>query len=152
MSVFQMQEVPLETWMTPIHNYIRTWTFPEDKLQARSLRYQAVKYVEYDGVLYKRGFNHPLLRCIDLEERNYILREIHEDICGNHSRGGSLALKFLRQGYYWPAMKEDAFKFVRACDRCQRFANYSNVPTISITSLDIASEDQYTDQDDSYYK
>ncbi|XP_074356047.1 uncharacterized protein LOC141695719 [Apium graveolens] len=32
-------------------------------------------------------------------------------------------------------MKEDAFKFVRACDRCQRFANYSNGPTTSITSM-----------------
>ncbi|XP_074323991.1 uncharacterized protein LOC141660908 [Apium graveolens] len=32
-------------------------------------------------------------------------------------------------------MKEDAFKFIRACDRCQRFANYSNAPTMSITSL-----------------
>ncbi|XP_074356219.1 uncharacterized protein LOC141695913 [Apium graveolens] len=32
-------------------------------------------------------------------------------------------------------MKEDAFKFVRACDRCQRFANYSNTPTTTITLL-----------------
>ncbi|XP_074348572.1 uncharacterized protein LOC141687260 [Apium graveolens] len=32
-------------------------------------------------------------------------------------------------------MKEDAFKFVKACDRCQRFANYSNAPATSITSL-----------------
>ncbi|XP_074337138.1 uncharacterized protein LOC141674311 [Apium graveolens] len=57
MSVFQMQEVPQETWMTPIHKYIRTWILPKDKLQDRRLRYQATKYVEYDGVLYKRGFN-----------------------------------------------------------------------------------------------
>ncbi|XP_074347266.1 uncharacterized protein LOC141686108 [Apium graveolens] len=56
-EVFQTQENQLEGWMTPIHNYIRTGALPEDKLQARHLRYQAVKYVEYDGVLYKRGFN-----------------------------------------------------------------------------------------------
>ncbi|XP_074346256.1 uncharacterized protein LOC141685030 [Apium graveolens] len=134
-GVFQTQVIPQETWMTPIHNYIRKGTVPEDKSQARLLRYQAARYVEYDGVLYKRGFNQPLLRCVDLEEGNYILREVHEGICGNHSRGGSLALKVLRQGYYWPTMKEDAFKFVRACDRCQRFANYSNAPATSITSL-----------------
>ncbi|XP_074347277.1 uncharacterized protein LOC141686121 [Apium graveolens] len=60
-SVFQIQEIPQETWMTPIHNYIRAGTLPEDKLQVRRLRYQATKYVEYDGVLYRRGFNQPLL-------------------------------------------------------------------------------------------
>ncbi|XP_074323184.1 uncharacterized protein LOC141660119 [Apium graveolens] len=113
--VFQMQEVPRESWMTPIHNYIQTGVVPEDKLQARHLRYQAAKYVEYDGVLYKRGFNQPLLCCVDMEEGNYILREVHEGICGNHSGGGSLALKVPRQGYYWPIMREDAFNFVRAC-------------------------------------
>ncbi|XP_074324167.1 uncharacterized protein LOC141661082 [Apium graveolens] len=79
-SVFQMQEIPQETWMSPIHNCIRAGTLPEDKLQARRLRYQAVKYVEYDGVLYKRGFNQPLLRCVDLEEGNYILREVPEEL------------------------------------------------------------------------
>ncbi|XP_074327255.1 uncharacterized protein LOC141665173 [Apium graveolens] len=99
-KVFQTQENPREGWMTPIHNYIPTGALPEDKLQARHLRYQAAKYVEYDGVLYKRGFNQPLLRCVDLEEGNYILREVHEGICGNHSGGGSLAVKVLRQGYY----------------------------------------------------
>ncbi|XP_074342683.1 uncharacterized protein LOC141680323 [Apium graveolens] len=67
-EVFQMQEIPQESWMTPIHNYIQTGAVPEDKLQARRLRYQAAKYVEYDGVLYKRGFNQPLLRCVDMKE------------------------------------------------------------------------------------
>ncbi|XP_074374495.1 uncharacterized protein LOC141714898 [Apium graveolens] len=134
-GVFQTQEIPQENWMTPIHNYIRMRAFPEDKLQARCLRYQAAKYVEYDGVLYKRGFNQPLLRYVELEEGNYILREVHEGICDNHLGGGSLALKVLIQGYYWPTIKEDAFKFVRACDYCQRFANYSNAPITSINSL-----------------
>ncbi|XP_074355731.1 uncharacterized protein LOC141695382 [Apium graveolens] len=133
-EVCQMQEIPKENWMTPIHNYIQSGAVPEDKLQARRLRYQATKYVKYDRVLYKRGLNQPLLRCVDREEGNYILREVHEGICGNHSGGGSLAFKVLRQGYYWPTMREDAFNFVRACDRCQRFANYSNIPTTTITS------------------
>ncbi|XP_074378647.1 uncharacterized protein LOC141720196 [Apium graveolens] len=105
------------------------------EVEARRLRYQDAKYVEYDGILYKRGFNQLLLRCVDMGEGNYILREVHEGICGNHSGGGSLVLKVLRQGYYWPNMRDDAFNFVRACDRCQRFANYSNAPTSTITSL-----------------
>ncbi|XP_074336120.1 uncharacterized protein LOC141673283 [Apium graveolens] len=32
-------------------------------------------------------------------------------------------------------MKEDASNFVRACDRCQRFANYSSMPATLLTSM-----------------
>ena len=38
-----------------------------------------------DEVLYKRGFSQPYLRCLALDEANYVLREIHEGACGNHS-------------------------------------------------------------------
>ncbi|XP_074327740.1 uncharacterized protein LOC141665652 [Apium graveolens] len=47
----------------------------------------------------------------------------------------SLAMKVLRQGYYWPTMKEDATNFVKACDRCQRFANYSSMPATLLTPM-----------------
>ncbi|XP_074336467.1 uncharacterized protein LOC141673611 [Apium graveolens] len=61
-ETMQVDEAPKETWMTPILAYIRKGTLPEDKFMARRLRYQAARYVIYDEVLYKRGFNQPLLR------------------------------------------------------------------------------------------
>ena len=59
------------------------------------LRLKAARYILYDGQLYRRGFSTPLLKCVDLEERNYILREIHERVCSNHVGGKSLAHKAL---------------------------------------------------------
>ncbi|XP_074359847.1 uncharacterized protein LOC141699936 [Apium graveolens] len=44
-------------------------------------------------------------------------------------------MKVLRQGYYWPTMREDATNFVRACDHCQRFANYSSMPATLLTPM-----------------
>ncbi|XP_074343050.1 uncharacterized protein LOC141705215 [Apium graveolens] len=38
-EVLQTQEIPRKSWMTPFHNYIQTGAVPEDKLQARRLRY-----------------------------------------------------------------------------------------------------------------
>ncbi|KAL0382017.1 UNVERIFIED_CONTAM: hypothetical protein Scaly_0489000 [Sesamum calycinum] len=38
----------------------------------------------------------------------YVLKEIHEGSCGNHSGGRSLAGKILRQGYFWPFVQNDA--------------------------------------------
>ncbi|XP_074360235.1 uncharacterized protein LOC141700333 [Apium graveolens] len=134
-EVMQVDEAHKETWMTPILAYIHKGALPEDKFKARRFCYQAARYVVYDEVLYKRGFNQPLLRCVDEEEGNYILREVHEGICGNHSEGNSLAMKVLRQGYYWPTMKEDAANFVRAYDRCQCFANYSSMSATLLTPM-----------------
>ncbi|XP_074342880.1 uncharacterized protein LOC141680595 [Apium graveolens] len=96
-EAMQVDEAPKETWITFLLAYIHKGTLPEDKFKARRLRYQAARYVVYDEVLYKRGFNQPLLRCVDEEEGNYILREVHEGICGNHSGGNTLAMKVLRQ-------------------------------------------------------
>ncbi|XP_074359640.1 uncharacterized protein LOC141699685 [Apium graveolens] len=84
-ETMRVDEAPKKIWMTPILAYIRKGILPEDKFMARRLRYQAARYVIYDEVLYKRGFNQPLLRCVEEEEGNYILREVHEGICSNHS-------------------------------------------------------------------
>ncbi|XP_074357176.1 uncharacterized protein LOC141696919 [Apium graveolens] len=111
------------TWMTPILAYIKEGSLRDEKNEARRIKYKASCYVIYDGVLYRRKFSVPLLKCIDGDECNYILGEVHEGIYGNHSGGSSLAQKILRQGYYWPTMKKDAFEFFRACDTCQQYTN-----------------------------
>ena len=66
-----------------------------------------------------------LPKCVTPSEADYIMREIHKGICGNHTRGQTLAFKVLKQGYYWPTMKLDYMEFTRKCDKCQRFAPMS---------------------------
>lgn len=85
--------------------------------------------------LYRRGFNQSQLKCLSEEDGNYVLREIHEGICDNHTRGSSLAQKVIRQGYYWSTLKEDASKFARSCDKCQIYANFINSHVAPLTSL-----------------
>ena len=90
-----------DTWMTPtITQYLKNAHLSEDKKQARLLRLKAARYILYDGQLYRRGFSTPLLKCVDLTKGNYVLQEIHEGVCGNHSREQSLAYKVLRQEYF----------------------------------------------------
>uniref|UniRef100_A0A2N9FYE4 Reverse transcriptase n=1 Tax=Fagus sylvatica TaxID=28930 RepID=A0A2N9FYE4_FAGSY len=80
------------------------------------------------GTLYKRGFSLPYLRCLAPDEANYVMREIHEGVCGDHSGARALQRKIVRAGYYWPSMKADAYQFVQRCDKCQRFANHLHSP------------------------
>jgi hypothetical protein len=58
------------------------------------------------GILYRRGYTYPLLKCLPSTEAEYVLREIHEGMCGNHSEGRMLAHKVMRAGYYWPTMSK----------------------------------------------
>ncbi|RVX00853.1 Retrovirus-related Pol polyprotein from transposon 17.6 [Vitis vinifera] len=74
------------------------------------------------GHLYKRSFTGPYLRCLGHSEAQYVLAELHEGICGNHTGGRSLAHRAHSQGYYWPTMKKDAAAYVQKCDKCQRYA------------------------------
>lgn len=63
-SAMQIDEAELETWMIIICKFIRNVTLPTHRVVARRLCYKAAKYVEYDGILYRMGYNQPLLKCI----------------------------------------------------------------------------------------
>ena len=89
-----------ENWMTPIISYLKDGKLPEGKDEAKKLRIKSARYLLMDEVLYKRGFSQPYLRCLAPDDANYILREIHEGACGNHSRARSLIHKVVHARYY----------------------------------------------------
>jgi hypothetical protein len=111
------------SWMTDIIQYLKGGVGPEDKKEAHKLRVRATRFVLLRDVLYKMGFSKPYLRCLAPKDANYVLREVHEGICGNHSGAKALVHKLTRAGYFWPSTLKDATNYVRACNKCQRFAN-----------------------------
>ena len=126
-----------QTWMTPIIEYLEQDILPEDKNEARRIRAKSARFTIIQGKLYKRSFSGPYLKCINPAEAKYVLAELHEGECGNHSGGRSLAHRALTQGYYWPTMRADSSDYARRCDKCQRFAQIPHQPPerlISITS------------------
>ncbi len=92
------------SWMDELISYLQDEAFPDDELEARRIRRLASRYVLYEGKLYRRSFTSPLLKCLRPSEADYAMREVHEEICGNHLGGRALAHKILRQGYYWPTL------------------------------------------------
>ena len=109
--------------MTPIISYLKDGRLPGVKDEAKKLRVRAARYVLLDEVLYKRGFSQPYLRCLASDEANYMLREVHERACGNHSGARSLIHKVVCAEYYWPTIQVDAKAYVKVCNQCQRFSN-----------------------------
>ncbi|GKV41128.1 hypothetical protein SLEP1_g48700 [Rubroshorea leprosula] len=123
------------SWTDPILSFLRDGIVPEDRQEAMKLRRKASRYTLVDGILYKRSFSLPLLRCLNPYEAEYALREVHEGVCGSHVGARTLAQKVLRQGYYWPNMYKDATHFVQRCLKCQFFAHLTHQPTEELTTL-----------------
>ncbi|GKV47960.1 hypothetical protein SLEP1_g54808 [Rubroshorea leprosula] len=123
------------SWTDSIISFLRDGIIPEERQEAMKLRKKASRYTLVDGVLYKRSFSLPLLRCLNPYEAEYALREVHEGVCGSHVGARTLAHKVLRQGYYWPNMYKDATHFVQKCPRCQFFAHLTHQPAEELTNL-----------------
>ena len=87
----------------------------------------------HKGSLYKRGFFTPILKCVAGKGVDYVLREVHEGVCGNHIGARTLTGKVLRQGYYWPTILRDAIELVKKCKICQKQVKISRLPSEPLT-------------------
>ena len=124
-----------ENWMTPIVSYLKDGKLSKGKDEARKLKVRAARYFLMEEVLYKIGFSQPYLRCLAPDEANYVLREVHEGACENHSRARSFIHKVIRAGYYWPTVQADAKAYVKVYDQCQRFSNVPRQPSEYLTPM-----------------
>nr|GEX85359.1 reverse transcriptase domain-containing protein [Tanacetum cinerariifolium] len=122
-EVLAVVEEEGRTWMTPIYEYLTEEILIEEKRKARAIRHKASGYVVTNGVLYKKFFLRPWLRCVRPLQANYVLREIHDGSCSMHAGPRSVMAKALRSGYYWPTMHADAWKLIRECNNCQQHRN-----------------------------
>nr|KYP55059.1 Gypsy retrotransposon integrase-like protein 1 [Cajanus cajan] len=129
-----VEEVP-KSWMTEILNFIVNGTEPAEPSEAKRIRTQAAQYSVVAGELYRRGFSTPLLKCIDHQQANYVIGEIHEGICGSQFGRRTLATKVLRASYFWPTLKTDCAQFVKKCLQCQKHGNLIHASAEQLHSI-----------------
>ncbi|GJZ87798.1 reverse transcriptase domain-containing protein [Tanacetum coccineum] len=108
-----------DNWMTPIVKYLEEGIVPSDSNEARALRAKIGHYTMESGVLFKKGYLIPMLRCVGPLQANYVIREIHMGSCGMHMGPRAVVRKAMRQGYYWPTMHADAKAEVDKCELSQ---------------------------------
>ena len=127
-----MEVAPVESdpsWMEPIWDYIIDKCLPDDLKEAAKIRTRPARFTNNKGSLYKRGFFTPILKCIAGKDTEYVLREVHEGVCGNNIGTQALAGKVLRQGYYWPTILRDATDLARRCKIFQEHDKISRLPS-----------------------
>ena len=99
--------------MDPIWDYLVDETLSSYPKEASKPRTRSARFTIHRGTLYKQGFSTHILKCVGKEDANYVLREVHGGICGNHIGARTLAAKTLRQGYYWATMLKDVIELVK---------------------------------------
>ena len=123
------------SWMDPIWDYLVKGLLPNDQKEASKLRTRSARFTIHRGALHKQGFFTPVLKFIAWGDTDYVLREVHEGVCGNHIEARALVGKILRQGYYWSTMLRDAIELVKKCKVFQEHAKISHLPSESLTSI-----------------
>ena len=108
-------ETKADNWMTPIIQYIEDDTCkPKEE---KEIKQQCARYTMINEDLYRRGYSTPLLKCITIEQVEYVLTEIHQGVCGNHLGAQTMASKVLRANYYWSTVQGDCAEYMKNCTK-----------------------------------
>lgn len=79
-----------------------------------------------DDVLYRRGFDGLLLRCVGEVEADKIMWQVHDGVCGSHQAGHKMRWLIRRHGHYWPL--SDCISYAKGCEACQRYSPVQHRP------------------------
>ncbi|GKD37271.1 reverse transcriptase domain-containing protein [Tanacetum coccineum] len=70
-EVLTVVEEEGDTWMTPIHEYLTDETLPAERKKARAIKRKSQRFAIINGILYKKSFLGPWLRCVGPSQANY---------------------------------------------------------------------------------
>ncbi|XP_012482873.1 uncharacterized protein LOC105797446 [Gossypium raimondii] len=117
-------------WYHNILRYVKSREYPDHAKEndKKTLRRLALDYVLDVEILYKKGIDQVLLRCVDAVEAKKILEEVHEGICGTHANGFTMARQIMRFGYYWSTIEEDCINYAKRCHKCQIYSDKMHAP------------------------
>ena len=86
-------------------------------------------------VLYKRGAESLLLKCVSKYESLQILAEIHEGICGAYQSGIKMRWLIHRYGYFWPSVLKDCIEYAQGCEPYQRHGPIPRILAAELSSI-----------------
>ena len=124
----QLLQLSLQSpWYADIVNFLACVIMPREfsYQQRKKLRTYSRYYIWDDPLLFRRGADLIIRRCVSEGEQGKILQECHASPYGGHFAGDKTTHKILQSGFYWPTIFKDYFEWVKLCDQCQRMGNIS---------------------------
>ena len=107
-------------WYADIVNYLACGVVPPkfSNQPKRKLKTDSKYYIWDDPLLFKRGADMIIRRCVPESEQCITI--------WGHFFGEKTAHKILQSGFYWPTIFRDCAEWVKLCDRCQKIGNISS--------------------------
>ena len=98
-----------KSWIDDMKCFLAGNGYPQglDRTKRRQYRLQSIPYVVVDGLLFRKYFNGTLLRCIEEDQAERMIKELHDGPDGGHFLARTTAMKIMRAGYYWPSLFHD---------------------------------------------
>eukprot|EP00253_Pinus_taeda_P015945 PITA_15945 len=90
-----------------------------DTSRRRALGLKSNQYHLANDTLYRKNYDGVWLRCLEKDDVDRVLKEMHNGPASGHYGGESTAHKTLRAGYYWPTVFEDSHVYAWKCKVCQ---------------------------------
>jgi hypothetical protein len=97
-----VSELEHDEWYADIIYYLKNLSCPDHLVdhKRRALKLKAMKYcLTQDGL----GWKNPdgiILRCVNKDEADQLIKELHSGYCGGHFASRTTTHKILRAGYY----------------------------------------------------
>jgi hypothetical protein len=124
MKIKFFAQTTMDSWYSDLKFYLTHGTTLEhlDPKKRRELRLRYAPFQIINDVLFRKKIDGVLLRCLEKDESEKVLNELHSGNVGGHFGGKTTAHKFLRAGYYWPTLFRDAHDMAHKCVTCQKVA------------------------------
>jgi hypothetical protein len=99
-------------WMSSIKMFLDNQSPSDDNAEVECIMHKSKMYHLIHGILYRRGTNGMMMKCISREEVIQLLQDIHSGVCRSQSSWRSIIGKAFRHGCYWPTAKDDMMEVI----------------------------------------
>jgi hypothetical protein len=100
MVIDEPEQEPTYDWMHPIKKFLENHLLLDHNVEFERIAHKFKQYGLIDGILFRRGTNSMMKKCISIDEGIQLLQDIHSSICGSHSSWHSIIVKASRHGFY----------------------------------------------------
>jgi hypothetical protein len=109
-----------DPWYDNLLVYLRTQKFGNhlSRDDRQCICHQDPRYLLIGDILYQKGVDTIFRRCLTIDEADRVLNDCHNDACGGHLSGISMAQKIIRASYFWPNLFHDCIHAMKRCEQC----------------------------------